>query len=188
MSPYPRRFTPRMPWRPMTDSEWHALLPFVMRRAGPGRPLGDLRTRMDGIFHAATADRPWKDLPSSFGKPDTVSRHMRRLTHAGLWQALARALVDLSECHPLRAIEHFICRAIRRVKRLLGLPMILLLRRLNLLSGLWAPPWLLPNPDFALALLEDWTVFLGRLRPLVKVLRTLLGQRRIPLAVQRAWE
>ena len=52
--PSSHRYTPRRPWAPMTDLEWHALLPFVLRRSGPGRPLRELRARMDAIFWVGT--------------------------------------------------------------------------------------------------------------------------------------
>ncbi|WP_256476410.1 transposase, partial [Siccirubricoccus soli] len=68
-----------------------ALAPYVLRRSGPGRPIPELRQRMDAIFHLACSAEPWRALPPAFGKPDTVSRCFRRLTHAGLWQRLLRA-------------------------------------------------------------------------------------------------
>ncbi|MFC7539072.1 transposase [Siccirubricoccus deserti] len=85
----------------MSDTEWLALMPYVERRSGPGRPLRELRTRMDGIFHlAAATTAPWHSLPAEFGRPDTVHRYFRRLTHAGLWQRLLHALAEAPEGHP----------------------------------------------------------------------------------------
>lgn len=188
MSP-PLRYTPRTPWRRMTDAEWLALLPYVDRRSPAGRPLADLRARMDAIFHVATSDRPWACLPQPFGRPDTVARYFRRLSHGGLWQALARALMDLPEGHPLRALESFICRAIRRAKRLLGLPMLVLLRRLGLRSALAAPPWLLPDPDLSETVLRHAMAANSpaALRRHLPLLRRLAGVRRIPRSVQLGW-
>jgi transposase len=59
--------------------------------------MGRPRARLDAIFHAAVTGDPWRLLPERFGKPFTVARHFRRLSHAGLWQRLMYAL-----CHPRR--------------------------------------------------------------------------------------
>jgi transposase len=102
---------------------------------------------MDAIFHlASTPGHPWRDLPAHYGKPDTVARFFRRLTHAGLWHRLLQALRECGPKHPLRSLEYAICRATRRAARLGGMNLLLLIRRLDLRSALNGPPWLLPNP------------------------------------------
>ncbi|WP_242662634.1 transposase, partial [Pseudoroseomonas deserti] len=133
----------------MTDLEWAALLPYLLHRSPQGRPIADLRQRMDGIFALAVSHDPWRLLPERFGNPDTVARYFRRLTHAGLWPRLLEALADAAPRHPLRAIEHFIVRATRRAHRILGLPLVVLIRRIGLRSALRAPPWLMPDPDLS---------------------------------------
>lgn len=72
------------PFHPMTEAEWRALQPHLPTHpTGAGRPT-DRRHRLDAIFHAALTQSPWSALPERFGNPDTVARHFRRLTHAGL--------------------------------------------------------------------------------------------------------
>ena len=66
--------------------------------------------------------------------------YFRRLTHNGLWTRLLTLLAETHPNHPLRAIEHRICRAARRAYRILGLRLILLARRLGLRSALPGPP------------------------------------------------
>ena len=68
--PIADRLTPPRPWQPLSDDEWLALLPYVLRRSGPGRPIPELRARMDAIFHVCHARLPWHALPPAFGKPD----------------------------------------------------------------------------------------------------------------------
>ena len=143
------RYTPVRRWQPLTDAEWDSLLPHVLVQDRPGRPLKDARRRMDAIFWIAAAGCPWRELPPGFGKPDTVSRHFRRLCHLGLWERLLRALSRPEAPPALRAIEHWIVRACRRATRLRGLRVIALARRLGFLSALKAPPWLLPDPDLS---------------------------------------
>lgn len=144
-------FTPRRDWAPLSEEEWAALLPHLRDAALPGRPLADPRGRMDAILHMAVADLPWRLLPERFGKPDTVSRHFRRLTHAGLWLRLLEALTD-RRCPPgLRAIEYWLCRAARRAMRLLQMRGLVLARRLGLYTALPMVPWMMPDPD-----LSEW--------------------------------
>jgi transposase len=82
------------PPAPLSDLQFHALLPYILPRSPAGRPIADLRARMDAIFHVAAGTGPWIDLPARFGRPDTVSRYFRRLTRAGLWERLLLALKD----------------------------------------------------------------------------------------------
>ncbi|MFT8244129.1 transposase [Roseomonas sp. BN140053] len=192
---------PPRPWSPLSDPEWSALLPFVLHRSGPGRPIRDLRARMDAIFHLATLrGAPWHALPARFGKPDTVSRYFRRLTHAGLWERLLHALADTAPNHPLRAIEAWICRAARRAYRIRGMALLLLARRLGFRSALRAPPWMLPDPDLSetLAPLLPGTFASNRgprgglrrdgpIRPLMRLLRDAAGRARIPRSVALGW-
>ncbi|MBE9603984.1 transposase [Acetobacteraceae bacterium H6797] len=135
--------------RPLTDLQFHALLPYLLPRSPAGRQIGDLRRRMNAIFHIACTHSPWRELPAEYGKPDTIHRYFRRLTHKGLWQRLLEALAEAGPRHPLREIAHSITRACRRAHRILGLPFLVLIRRLGLHAALNGPPWLLPDPDLS---------------------------------------
>jgi transposase len=151
----PVRITPARRWQPLADAEWEALLPFVIVRDRPGRPLRDARRRMDALFWTAAAGSAWRAAPPRFGKADTLSRHFRRLTHAGLWERLLRALAR-PDCPPaLLAVEHWIVSACRRAARLRGLGLLVLAKRLGLFSALRAPPHLLPKPDLS-ELVDRW--------------------------------
>ncbi|MFT8242451.1 transposase [Roseomonas sp. BN140053] len=198
--PHSPRLTPPRPWSPLSDGEWQALLPHLARDLPQGRPLRDARTRMNAIFHlACTSGAPWHALPARFGKPDTVSRHFRRLTHAGLWGRLLRALAEAPADHPLRALESWICRAARRAHRVLGLGLVLLIRRLGLRSALRAPPWLLPDPLLSETLARLPSAVAnsfgprggrsrtGPFRSLRHLLRDAAGRARIPRAVALGW-
>ncbi|UFN50656.1 transposase [Roseomonas sp. OT10] len=197
--PHTSRLSPPTPWSPLSDAAWAALLPHLARTDPRGRPVHDLRARMDAIFHAALSRAPWAALPPRFGNPDTVARHFRRLTHAGLWQRLLLALAEADPSHPLRAIEHAICRACRRAARLLGFPFLVLIRRLGLRSALDGPPWLLPDPLLSETLARtpipdpDSAPHgqCGPLRALLATLkhlhRTAAGRARIPRSVRWGW-
>jgi len=185
------RLTPRTPWTPLSDASWAALQPFLPALSPQGRRTADPRARLDAIFHLAhQPGAPWKSLPEHHGKPDTVSRFFRRLTHAGVWHALLRALAKAPPDHPLRALEYAICRACRRAARLGGLPLLVLIRRLGLRSALDAPPWLLPDPLLSETLLR---LPLGprtppeTVRSLLHLARATAGRRRIPRSVRLSW-
>ena len=192
------RLTPPRPWTPLSDDAWLALAPYVLPRAPQGRRIADLRHRMDAIFHlAATYGDPWRSLPAHFGKPDTVARFFRRLTHNGLWHRLLAVLAKSAPNHPLRAIEHLICRATRRAARIGGMP-LLLIRKLGLRSALNGPPWLLPDPLLSEMLartplphLEPTRASLAALKRHLKTVealtRTALGRRQIPRSVRLGW-
>jgi transposase len=154
---------------------------------------------MDGIFHlAATPGAPWKDLPPQFGKPDTVARFFRRLTHAGLWHRLLQELAKTAPNHPLRSIEYAICRATRRAARLGGMALLVLIRKLGLRTALNGPPWLLPDPLLSEMLSRaplppaprtpsQLEAAKQRFRSLEALARAALGRARIPRSVRLAW-
>lgn len=189
--------TPR-PWAPLTDHEWTCLSPYVARAAArPGPKVEGLRARMDAIFRIATSRDPWRALPPEYGRPDTVSRFFRRLTHDGLWQRLLAGLATGAVPAHLRALEHWICRACQRAGRILGLRFIALVRRLGFLSALKGPPHLVADPDlsetirrFPLRLAFIPAMQEGRrnlvLRALSRLHRRCGGVRRIPRALAPA--
>lgn len=154
------RLTPPRPWRPLDDAEWAALRPFLERHRcglgeGAGRPMQDARGRLDAIFRAVTLKKdggraPWRLLPEAFGKANTAARTFRRWAARGLWASLLRAAALPGDGPPaLRGLTHWICCAFRRGIRAMGLPGIVLARRLRLYSALPAPSGNLPDPDLS---------------------------------------
>lgn len=77
----------------MSDKEWGFFEPFVVE-TGPkrGRPAGNHRLVLDGVFWIARTGAPWRDLPEEFGKWSSVYRQFRRWSVAGLWDAMLEAL------------------------------------------------------------------------------------------------
>ncbi|TPG46355.1 transposase [Roseomonas nepalensis] len=196
--PHAPRLTTPLPWSPLTDSQWLALLPYLLPRSPAGRKINDLRARMDAIFHTTAHHAPWREAPRDHATPDTIARHYRRLTRAGLWERLLIALAETDPRHPLRSIEHLIVRAARRAHRLLGPAFLLLVRRIGLRSALPAPPWLLPDPDLSETLARSLpaappatraglAALKTRLRSLRYLLRAAEGRARIPRSVRLAW-
>ncbi|WP_368045412.1 transposase [Pseudoroseomonas cervicalis] len=197
---HPSSLPPPSPTRQrMTDLEWAALLPYLLHRSPQGRPLKELRQRMEGIFLIATTHRPWRDLPAEYGKADTVARYFRRLTHAGLWERLLQALADSAPTHPLWGLGQRILRACRRAQRILGLGFNRLIRSLGLRAALPGPPWLLPDPLLSETLAgvpipaphtAPWGrrgALKERLRSLQWLHRAAAGRARISRATRLGW-
>lgn len=120
-----------------------------------GRPVASPRDRLDAIFRAVTLKHPaggrapWRQLPDEFGKPDTISRTHRRWAAAGLWARLLVAVAGPRRPAVLAGLTHRICCAFRRAIRVMGLPGLVLARRLRLYSALPAPSGYLPDPDLS---------------------------------------
>jgi transposase len=149
---YPRRYSTPRPWQALTPEELNALIPFVTRQ-GAGRPIFDIRARLDAVFWVVTSPHPWRCLPPEMGPADTAARQFRRWAHAGIWTRLLKAIAA-PDCPPaLKRLEHWICRAYRRALRILKLAGIVLARRLGLCSAVNAPFEMLPDPDLSEKLL-----------------------------------
>jgi len=197
--PHTPRLTPPRPWSPLTDAQWHALLPHILPLSPAGRRIADLRARMNAIFRLTHTAAPWRHAAAEGTSADTVARHFRRLTHGGLWERLLIELAHSRRSDPLRQIEHLIVRACRRAHRILGPGFLILIRRLGLRSALNGPPWMLPDPDLSETLLRipiplisqrtaaARRTALDRLRALRHLLRAAAGRARIPRTVRLAW-
>ncbi len=144
----PRHPSRPRPWSPLTDAEYAALEPFI-HKPGAGRPIRDPRGRLDAIFRIVTTRIPWSRVTTDHGRTDTIHRQFRRWAHAGLWSTLLRQVARRRCPKPLRALRDRVAAAYRRAIRILGLPGVVLARRLNLPRALPGPPWYFPNPDLS---------------------------------------
>ncbi len=146
----PHPITPH-PFLPLTDPEYDILSAYLPPAGGrPGRPPQDRRRTLDAIFWVACSKLPWKDLPERFGRPDSASRALRRWARSGHLDALLAQVADEAARNPLwRALAWRICRAWRRVSRIVTLSQLLMAKRLNLRAALPAAPCHLPDPDLS---------------------------------------
>lgn len=182
----------RVSFQALTERQWAALQPYLAHEAPQGRPLADLRHRMNGMFFLLSTDAPWREMPPQYGPGATIARHFRRLTNAGLWERLLQALHDLGPRHPLQQLRPVIFRGARRAYRMRGLGIIVLARRLKLLGALPGPGWMLPDPDLSKTVVAWQQHHSQNFRPFLrrwgKVLRTLLtlagGRAHIPRSLR----
>ena len=147
MHAHPQHPTALRPWRPLSDDEYAAIRPYLPPEEGRGRP-SDRRRTLDAIFWIAASKEPWRALPSQMGRGESVARTLRRWARAG-W--LDRLLVAVS-AHPLasddpalRRLAWLICRAFRRMARVLDEASLRLAERLGLRTAWPAPVLRWPN-------------------------------------------
>lgn len=77
----------------MSDAEWSFFAPFVVvKGAQSGRPPGDRRRTLDGIFWIMRTGAPWRDLPEELGKWNSVYRQFLRWSRSGLWDLLLETM------------------------------------------------------------------------------------------------
>ncbi|MBR0683696.1 transposase [Roseomonas eburnea] len=139
------------PFHPLTDAEFTLLsrhLPGSDSTPSRGRPPADRRRTLNAIFWVACSSGPWKDLPAEYGRADTAHRQLRRWAKSGHMDLL-RSLVanrDPRQDHILNALAWRICRAWRRISRIVGLGSLLLAKRLALRPALPADLRYLPDP------------------------------------------
>jgi transposase len=144
-----RRLTQPRPWAPMTDAEWAAIEPHLDIVRMDGRRVPDPRARINAIFMVAVRGLPWHQVPEACGKPDTVSRNVRRWAQAGLWLRL------VGRCHApdaplvLRRMEYWICRAARRAMRVLGMVAARAVETLGAITAMPVRPIYMPRPEKA---------------------------------------
>jgi transposase len=113
---------PERPWQPLTDEEFAHLAAWLPGAGEPrrGRPPENLRRSFDAIFWVACSKLPWRALPPELGKADTAHRMLRRLAERGVLDRLLVAVSPDGGGTPvLRAMGWWICRAFRRMARVL---------------------------------------------------------------------
>jgi transposase len=182
---FPLRSATPHPWAPLTDAEWSRLEP-LLRRASRGRPPANLRRTWDAIFWVACSRTPWRLLPPELGRADTAHRALRRFARAGFLLRLLIEVTDHPHGGPWEAMRWRICRACRRVSKLVPLGLVLLAERLGLRDALPCEPHQLPQPRLSEIAIPAFRLlrWMHRLPPLVPWLRTLLRTMR---GEPRAW-
>lgn len=79
----------------MTDDEWAIFAPFLIAPCSRGgRPPRNHRHKLDGILWLCRTGVPWRDLPTEFGKWNSVWKQFRRWCESGVWDLMLQALAD----------------------------------------------------------------------------------------------
>ena len=86
----------------LTDGQWEKIEGLLPGRKGNAGGLAeDNRLFVNAVLFVARTGIPWRDLPSRFGKWNSVWRRFDRWCASGLWKRLSVILgePDLTELH-----------------------------------------------------------------------------------------
>lgn len=134
--------------RPLTDAEYAFLSPHLS--SPRGRRPSDPRRTLDAILWIAATRLPWRALPEHLGRPDTAHRALRRWAKTGqLETALLATHAARHDVPAAASLLHRLCRAFRRMAKILPLASLLLARRLGLEAALPCAPRHLPDPHLS---------------------------------------
>ncbi|MCR9196627.1 MAG: IS5 family transposase [Hyphomonas sp.] len=79
----------------ITDRQWELMEPHCLGlKAHPGRTGSDPRLFLEAVFWIARTGAQWRDLPSEFGKWNTIYRRFRDWARAGVFDRVFNALSD----------------------------------------------------------------------------------------------
>ena len=77
----------------LTDAQWAKMAPHCLGKPGdPGRRGADNRLFVEGVLWIARTGSPWRDLPASFGKWNSVFRRFRDWVKADVFKRLFDAV------------------------------------------------------------------------------------------------
>ena len=79
----------------LTDAQWTKMEPFCLGKlTDPGRTGGDARLFIEAVLWIARTGSPWRDLPPTFGKWNTVFKRFRDWVKADVFQRMFDAVCD----------------------------------------------------------------------------------------------
>ena len=77
----------------LKDHQWERIKPHCHGLAShPGRTGGDARLFLEAVFWVARTGAPWRDLPVSFGRWNTVYRRFRDWARRGVFDRIFEAV------------------------------------------------------------------------------------------------
>ena len=73
----------------LTEAQWAKMAPLCLGKASdPGRSGGDNRLFLEAVLWIARTGSPWRDLPPSFGKWNTVFKRYRDWVEADVFKRI----------------------------------------------------------------------------------------------------
>jgi len=90
----------------LTDEQWSRIKDHLPGKAGdPGKTAADNRTFVDAVLYVLKTGIPWADLPSRFGKPNSVWKRYDRWAASGVWERVGRLLGDADFNEALEEVQ-----------------------------------------------------------------------------------
>lgn len=92
-----------MPRKILSNRQWNRIAHLLPGRPGTvGRPpIDDNRNTVEAILWIARTGAPWRDLPESFGKWNTVYQRFRRWVKNGVVERLFTAITQQLQMHTI---------------------------------------------------------------------------------------
>lgn len=79
----------------ISDEDWNRVAPFLPGQAGGHGGVGfDTRLFVNAITYLAVTGIAWADLPTCYGKPNSLWHRYNRWCKIGVWQKVAAELRD----------------------------------------------------------------------------------------------
>src|ERR1700710_525098 len=79
----------------LTDVQWAKMEPFCLGKpTDPGRTGGNTRQFVEAVLWLARTGSPWRDLPPTFGKWNSVFVRFSRWSKDEVWDRLFAAMAD----------------------------------------------------------------------------------------------
>ena len=79
----------------LTDAQWAKMEPLCLGKAtDPGRTGSDNRMFLEAVLWIARAGSPWRDLPTLFGKSNTVFKRYSDWVRGGVFKRIFEAVSD----------------------------------------------------------------------------------------------
>ena len=79
----------------LTDAQWEKMQPFCLGKpTDPGRTGGDGRVFLEAVLWVVRTGSPWRDLPPSFGKWNSVFKRFRDWVKADVFKRMFDAVSD----------------------------------------------------------------------------------------------
>lgn len=78
----------------ISDSDWEKTEALLPAHAGYSGPKANNRLFINAVLHVACTGIAWRDLPTRFGKWNSVYVRFRRWALAGVWQKVFSGISD----------------------------------------------------------------------------------------------
>jgi transposase len=84
-----------LPRHAISDADWDRIKDLLPGQVGQhGGVARDNRLFVDAVLYVARTGIPWEDLPTRFGKHNSVWRRFDRWARKGIWDRILNALRD----------------------------------------------------------------------------------------------
>jgi transposase len=79
----------------ISDKAWALIDPHMTGKRGQwGRIADDNRKFINAVFWILRTGSPWRDLPSEYGKWNSVAKRYRRWVNNGMWEKILEKVID----------------------------------------------------------------------------------------------